>query len=42
VRYRADYGAMLVEANDERMVFKFYTRSRCLIDVYSISPTAQD
>jgi len=37
VQYRADYGAMLVEANDERIVFKSYTRTGCLIDVYGLS-----
>jgi tartrate-resistant acid phosphatase type 5 len=37
VRYRADYGAMLVEANDTRIVFRFYTQSGCLIDEYGIS-----
>jgi hypothetical protein len=37
VRYQADYGAMLVEADSDRIVFKFYSRSGLLIDAYTIS-----
>ena len=37
VRYNADYGAMLVEADNAHIVFKFYSRSGVLIDVYTIS-----
>lgn len=37
VRYNADYGAMLVEADNAHIVFKFYNRSGLLIDVYTLS-----
>jgi hypothetical protein len=36
VQYRDDYGAMLVEADDRQITFKFYTRENELIDEYRI------
>jgi hypothetical protein len=36
-RYNADYGAMLVEAREEQLVFRFINRSGELIDEYSIA-----
>ncbi len=35
-RYNADYGAMLVHANDQRIEFKFIDINSSVIDVYSI------
>ncbi|HYE66014.1 MAG TPA: LamG-like jellyroll fold domain-containing protein [Pyrinomonadaceae bacterium] len=41
VRYSADFGAMLVEADTEVITFKFITRAGVLIDTYTIpEPTA--
>lgn len=37
VRYNADYGAMLVEADANKMVFQFFNRRGKLIDIWSIS-----
>lgn len=34
VRFRSDYGAMLVEANRAKISFRFFTRARELIDEY--------
>ncbi|HEV8538588.1 MAG TPA: metallophosphoesterase [Bacteroidota bacterium] len=34
VRYNADYGAMLVEANEDSITFQFFTRTNALIDRY--------
>lgn len=36
-RYNADYGAMLVEADANRMVFQFFNRQGVLIDTWSIT-----
>ncbi len=36
VRYNDDYGAMLVEANQDSMTFKFYSRASDLIDTYTL------
>jgi hypothetical protein len=36
VRYNADYGAMLVEADSSRITFQFINRQGVLIDSYSI------
>ena len=36
VRYRDDYGAMLIEATDDSMTFQFYTQSGQLIDTYTM------
>lgn len=35
-RYNSDYGAMLVDANEDSIVFKFYNRSNVLIDSYAL------
>jgi hypothetical protein len=35
-RYNGNYGAMLVEANEDSIVFKFFNRSNALIDSYSL------
>ena len=37
VRFRADYGAMLVEATIEQITFQFITREGLVIDTYTIS-----
>jgi tartrate-resistant acid phosphatase type 5 len=37
VRYDADYGAMLVTADEQKMTFQFYTRKGELIDEYAIT-----
>ena len=48
VRYNADYGAMLVEADDDRITFQFFARTGALVDTYTITkpptntPTATD
>jgi tartrate-resistant acid phosphatase type 5 len=36
VRYNADYGALLVEANSTQLNFSFHSRSSILIDTYTI------
>ena len=36
VRYNEDYGAMLVEANLDSIIFKFYSRNNDLVDTYTI------
>src|SRR5262245_12271734 len=36
VRYAADFGAMLVDADDQAMAFRFFTRSGALIDTYTL------
>ncbi|MCH7963837.1 MAG: metallophosphoesterase [Bacteroidetes bacterium] len=36
VRYNSDYGAMLVEANQDSITFKFYSRANDLIDTYTL------
>jgi tartrate-resistant acid phosphatase type 5 len=38
VRYRSDYGAMLVEASVEKIVFRFFNRNNELIDEYTLWP----
>ena len=38
VRFRDDYGAMLVEATTEQITFQFITRQNQVIDTYSIHP----
>ncbi|MCI0580636.1 MAG: metallophosphoesterase [Chloroflexi bacterium] len=35
VRYRDDYGAMLVEANEQQITFQFITRAGSVIDTYT-------
>jgi hypothetical protein len=40
VRYNDDYGAMLVDANQDSMTFKFYSQANELIDVYTIHKSA--
>ncbi|MBC8108014.1 MAG: metallophosphoesterase, partial [Anaerolineae bacterium] len=35
-RYNANYGAMIVDANDEQMTFKLYTRTGALIDTSTL------
>ena len=37
VRYNDDYGAMLVEANEEMVLLKFITRQNELIDTYQLA-----
>src|SRR4051794_24731276 len=37
VRYNADYGAMLVDANDTQMVLRYYNRASTLIDTYTMT-----
>lgn len=37
VRYNGDYGAMLVEANSELLIFRFINRTGDVIDQYSIT-----
>lgn len=39
VRYNDDYGAMLVEANQDSIIFNFYSRANDLIDTYTITNT---
>jgi tartrate-resistant acid phosphatase type 5 len=41
VRYRDDYGAMLVEASCHDITFQFYTRSGQLIDEFTIENASQ-
>jgi hypothetical protein len=36
VRYKADYGAMLVDATDTAITFKFISRAGVIIDTYAI------
>ena len=36
VRFRSDYGAMLVEATHQKIVFRFYTRKNEQIDEYTL------
>jgi len=36
VRYNSDYGAMLVEANQDSITFKFYSRANDLVDTYTV------
>jgi len=36
VRYNSDYGAMLVEANQDSITFKFYSRANDIIDTYTL------
>ena len=38
IRYNSDYGAMLVEANADSIVFRFYTRTGALVDSYTTKP----
>jgi tartrate-resistant acid phosphatase type 5 len=40
VRFRDDYGAMLVTATTADLTFEFYTRAGILIDVYSLDRSA--
>lgn len=35
-RFRSDFGAMLVEASSDKIVFQFFTRQRELIDEYTL------
>jgi tartrate-resistant acid phosphatase type 5 len=37
VRFRDDYGAMLVEADESQVVFQFITRRREIVDTFTIS-----
>jgi tartrate-resistant acid phosphatase type 5 len=37
VRYSADHGAMLVDATDSSITFRFYTRAGALIDTFVLS-----
>lgn len=37
VRFRDDYGAMLIEANDDSITFQFYTQAGQLIDTYTMT-----
>jgi tartrate-resistant acid phosphatase type 5 len=37
VKYREDYGAMLVEANNQQITFRFYTRTGELVDEYRLT-----
>lgn len=39
LRYNADYGAMLVDASDCEMVFRFVTRTGVVVDTYSQTRT---
>jgi tartrate-resistant acid phosphatase type 5 len=41
VRYRDDYGAMLVEASRYQITFKFITRSGFLVDEYTVNSTGE-
>jgi hypothetical protein len=41
VRYSDDYGAQLVTADDDSMVFEFYSRTHALIDRYVIGAGAR-
>jgi len=41
VRYNSDYGAMLVEANTDSIVFKFITRTGVTIDTYTLHSSTQ-
>lgn len=41
-RYNEDYGAQLVEANDELMIFRFYSKTGALIDTYTMVQGAGD
>jgi tartrate-resistant acid phosphatase type 5 len=36
VRYNADWGAMLVDASDDWISFRFFSRSGALIDIYTL------
>jgi hypothetical protein len=36
VQYRDDYGAMLVEADDRQITFRFYTHTGELVDEYQL------
>jgi tartrate-resistant acid phosphatase type 5 len=36
VRYNSDYGAMLIEANQDSITFKFYSRANDLVDTYTV------
>jgi hypothetical protein len=40
VRYNSDYGAMLVNAYTDSIVFRCYTRTGTLVDSYTINPPA--
>lgn len=42
VRYNANYGAQLVEANDTTLIFKFITRAGTVIDTYTLSAAPDD
>lgn len=42
VRYNDDYGAMLVEAYQDSITFKFYSRANELIDNYTVYKTISD
>jgi hypothetical protein len=35
-RFRSDFGAMLVEASEDKVIFQFFTRQRELIDEYTL------
>jgi hypothetical protein len=41
VRYNADYGAMLVQANDRNLTFQFVTKSGTLIDTWTLTAPAR-
>jgi hypothetical protein len=38
IRYNADHGAMLVEANSSAATFKFISRGGTLVDTFSVAP----
>src|SRR6185436_3062534 len=40
LRYNADYGAMLVEASEWQIVFRFITRTGAIIDTYILNKPA--
>lgn len=39
-RYNSDYGAMLVEATESQLTFRFFNRAGQVIDTYTIEPSA--
>lgn len=42
VRYNEDYGAMLVEASEDNITFKFFSRDNVLVDSYAIHNSISD
>jgi len=41
VRFNADFGAMLVEADRKGAVFKFITRGGTVVDSFAVAPYEQ-